>query len=74
MHAEHLSTKQQQLLADHAHIVPAIAKQLVKRFSLPAALLLKTRADQQRNVRSLSELHLDAHLSCPDGSRWEAKP
>jgi DNA-directed RNA polymerase specialized sigma subunit len=30
-----LSPAQQQLVADHAHIVPSIARQLVKRFSLP---------------------------------------
>ncbi|MGI9074290.1 MAG: hypothetical protein ACR2JB_23925 [Bryobacteraceae bacterium] len=30
-----LTTAQQQLLIDHAHIVPGIARMLVKRFSLP---------------------------------------
>jgi len=31
-----LTPEQQQLVTDHTHIVPAIAKQLMKRFSLPS--------------------------------------
>jgi hypothetical protein len=41
-----LKPEQQQLVTNHTHIVPAIAKQLMKRFSLPSwEFLLRARVD-----------------------------